>query len=69
MKYPYDNEDDGFLMKVNDVGIPVWFSTFSLSRESNDKITAMTKLGDYIYAFLTSNDFEDSAYYIDQLYR
>jgi len=56
MQYPYLNTDDAYLMKLNDVAIPIWFTTFSLSRTSTEAITALTKIGDYIYCFMNTAD-------------
>lgn len=52
MGYQNTNTDDAFLMKLNEVAIPVWYTSFSLARDVPDSITALTKVGDYIYAFL-----------------
>ena len=54
MQYSYLNTDDTYLMKLNDVAIPIWFTTFSLSRSSADKITTLTKISDYIYCFMNT---------------
>jgi len=56
MQYPYLNTDDAYLMKLNDVAIPIWFTTFSLSRTSTEAITALTKISDYIYCFMNTAD-------------
>lgn len=32
MGYPLTNSADAFLMKINDVAVPIWFTSFSLSR-------------------------------------
>lgn len=56
MNYPYANNADAFLMKINDVAIPQWFTIFSLSRDLDDAITAVASVNgqQYAYAFLTS---------------
>jgi len=52
MGYPNTNSDDAFLMKLNEVAIPIWYTSFSLARDIPDSITALTKVNGYIYAFL-----------------
>jgi hypothetical protein len=42
MEYPYKSNDDAFLMMINDVAIPIWFTSVSLSNDQDDAITAMT---------------------------
>lgn len=64
MEYPYKTDDDAFLMMINNVAIPVWFTSLSLSNQEDDAITAMTVVSitpsavtyTYIYAFLTTLD-------------
>ena len=57
MKYPYENQMDAFLMKINDVAIPQWYTIFSLSRVEDDAITTVTAVNgqDYAYCYLTTN--------------
>lgn len=57
MNYPYLNQADAFLLKINDVAIPQWFTIFSLSREYDDAITAISAVNgqQYGYAYLTSD--------------
>lgn len=56
MGYPNANGNDAFMMKLNDLAIPVWYTTFSLSKVVDDSITALTKAGDFIYAFIITSD-------------
>lgn len=44
MKYPYENQADAFLMKINDVAIPQWYTIFSISRTEDDAITAVASV-------------------------
>lgn len=70
MGYSLEDNDDAFIMKINDLAIPLWFTSFSFSRTTKDKITALTKVGDFIYAFITTGyDEMDSSYKSDQLYK
>lgn len=62
MGHPTEQTANAFVMKLNDLAIPVWFTTFDLSRTYDDTITAITKVNKYIYAYLVTADQSQSAF-------
>jgi hypothetical protein len=55
MQYPFLNSDDAYILHINDLAMPQWFTTFSISRTYPDAITAITLTSQgYLYAFMTT---------------